>query len=174
MEKISKYLYLGDATKSYTAKKLGIKNEPLDWQLINIKNVATNIYDKVLDYLKMVYGTNAKLDVASFFRSPQLNKAIGGAFKIINGKYVATSQHTRGEAIDLDTDTYKIGTNKEIFNYIKDNLEFDQMIWEYGDNENPDWIHVSLKSDRPNRKQLLIAKLDSRNKTYYTAYGTHS
>ena len=73
------------------------------------------------------------IKINSFFRSIELNEAIGGS---------STSQHCEGRAMDID-DTYGCKTNSEMFNYIKDNLDFDQLIWEFGDDEEPNWIHVS-------------------------------
>lgn len=85
--------------------------------------------------------------VNSFFRSIALNKAIGGS---------STSQHCKGEAIDLDAT--KGFTNRDIYNYIKDNLDFDQLIWEFGTDLEPDWVHVSYKYEGLNRKQILKAE----------------
>ena len=82
------------------------------------------------------------------FRSENLNTAIGGSSR---------SQHCEGRAIDLD-DTFGHKTNAEMFSYIKDNLSFDQMIWEFGNSTNPDWVHVSYVSQEENRKRILIAE----------------
>jgi zinc D-Ala-D-Ala carboxypeptidase len=90
----------------------------------------------------------APIYVSSFFRSAQVNKAVGGSM---------TSQHCKGEAIDIDCDVYGNGTNKEVFEYIKNHLPFDQLIWEFGTDENPAWVHVSLRRDNKNRKQVLKA-----------------
>jgi len=86
-----------------------------------------------------------------------LNKAIGGS------KY---SQHMIGEALDIDADIYGRVTNAEIFNYIKNNLEWDQMIWEFGDDDEPNWVHVSYKESGSNRRQLKRAYRDSKG-IYY-------
>jgi len=84
--------------------------------------------------------------VNSFFRSAALNKTIGGS---------TTSQHCKGEAIDINAT--KGITNKQLYNYIKNNLEFDQLIWEFGTDKEPDWVHVSYTTAKPNRNQLLRA-----------------
>ena len=72
-----------------------------------------------------------------------------------------------GAAMDIDADVYKGVTNSEIFNYILENLNFDQLIWEFGNDENPDWVHVSYVSDILNRKEVLKAYKDKDNKTVY-------
>jgi len=64
-------------------------------------------------------------------------------------------------------DTHGFKTNAEMFNYIKDNLEYDQLIWEFGTDENPDWIHVSYVGPGKNRKRNLRASRDKK-KTVYT------
>jgi hypothetical protein len=90
-----------------------------------------------------------------------LNKCIGGS---------ATSQHCQGEAIDIDMDGTPNGvTNKMVFNYIKDNLEFDQLIYEFGNDTNPDWVHVSYESTGKQRKQVLRAYKEA-GKTKYKPY----
>jgi zinc D-Ala-D-Ala carboxypeptidase len=89
-----------------------------------------------------------------------MNKAIAGA--------ASNSQHCKGEALDLDNDAVEYPTNKDIFNYIKNHLDFDQLIWEFGDNQNPAWVHVSYNKDK-NRKQVLRA-LKVNGKTIYQPY----
>ena len=141
--KISKYLTLAEATKSQTAIRKGIDNMPNADQLLAMKWVASEIFDPVREFV------GGPLHASSFFRSPELNAAIGGSS--------TTSQHMKGEAIDIDCDTYGNGTNKEVFDFIRKKLEFDQLIGEYpnvaGDFA---WVHVSLKRSGRNRKQVLI------------------
>lgn len=149
MEKISKYLTYSEVVYSDTAIRLGIDNSPDAIQLENIKYIAQKIFDPCREFV------NGPLRSSSFFRSKELNKAIGGAHKYVNGLYVATSQHCKGEAIDIDCDFYKNGTNGDVFYFIKNNLDFDQLIWEYGTDEDPNWVHVSLRKDGKNRKQVL-------------------
>jgi hypothetical protein len=96
--------------------------------------------------------------VSSGYRSADLNVAIGGSKR---------SQHVEGRALDLDADVYGGTSNCDIFHYIKENLEFDQLIWEFGDESNPDWVHVSYVYDGPNRKRCLKACRDDQGKTYY-------
>jgi len=149
--KLSRNLSLKEATKSNTATRLGIENEPEQWEIDNLRAVAENIFQPVRDHFGVPIG------VSSGYRCKELNKAIGGS------KY---SQHMIGEALDIDADIYGKVTNAEIFNYIKDNLEWDQMIWEFGDDEEPNWVHVSYKETGQNRKQLRRAYRDSKG-VYY-------
>ena len=105
------------------------------------------------------------IKINSFFRSPELNAAIGGAYKIKNGKKVQTSQHCKGQAMDLD-DVYGHKTNAEMYMYIKENLDFDQLIWEFGDDKNPNWIHVSYVDAQQNRNRCLKAYKDNGRTKY--------
>ncbi len=151
--RLSKNLTLQEAVKSNTATRLGIPNTPEQWEINNLRAVAENVFQPVRDHFGVPIG------VSSGYRSKALNKAIGGS------KY---SQHMIGEALDLDADIYGKVTNAEIFNYIKNNLEWDQMIWEFGDDEEPNWVHVSYKEAGRNRKQIKRARRDEKNRVYYT------
>ena len=147
---ISKYISHKEAIKSNTAKRLGIENEPNKEQLKNMKLLA----EKVFEPLRLEVGGPIKVN--SFFRSPELNKAIGGSSK---------SQHCHGQAIDID-DTFGVKSNAYMYYFIKSELEFDQMIWEFGDNSNPDWVHVSYVSEQKNRNRCLKAYKEN-GKTKY-------
>ena len=149
---LSKNLTLAEVTKSTTAKRLGIDNTPDEWTTENLRQVAINIFQP----LRSAFGT--PIYVSSGYRSAELNTAIGGSTR---------SQHVEGRALDLDADVYGGCTNAQIFNWIKDNLEFDQLIWEFGDDDNPDWVHVSYVYDGINRKRCLKACRDDNGKTYY-------
>ena len=150
---VSKNISYKEATHSTTAKRLGIDNTPDAEQFSNMIYVAENVFQPIREHF------NTPIYISSFFRSEVLNKAIRGS---------SSSTHLKGEAMDLDADVYEGVTNAEIFNYIKDNLEFDQLIWEFGTDENPSWVHVSL-SKRNNRNQVLKAyKVDG--KTKYELY----
>lgn len=139
---VSKYLTLEEAIKSPTAIRLGISNEPNEDQLVNMEYVANEIFDKVREFV------GGPLHASSFFRSKELNDAVPGSSK--------TSQHMAGQAIDIDCDTFGNGTNKEVFDFIRKNLDFDQVISEYPDEfGNPSWVHVS-KTMGKNRKQVLV------------------
>ena len=137
---LSKNLSLVEVMKSATAIKHGIANEPSSEHLINLKAVATNIFQPCRDYF------GKPLAVTSGYRSEALNDLIGGSKR---------SQHSKGEALDLDAQVYGGFTNAELFHYIKDNLDFDQLIWEFGNDEEPDWIHCSYTTE--NRKEVLKA-----------------
>ena len=147
---ISKHISYKEGVYSITAIRKGIDNEPNEEQLSNMKLVAEKIFEPVRIHFKV------PIKVNSFFRSPDLNKAIGGSTK---------SQHCKGQAIDID-DTYGKVTNAEMYWWIKENLDFDQMIWEFGNNDNPNWVHVSYVSPEENRNRCLKAYKD-KGKTKY-------
>ena len=140
MERISKHISGKEGVHSNTATRRSIKNEPNESQLAAMKNLA----EKVFEPLRTNF--DEPIRVNSFFRSYDLNKAIGGS---------RTSQHCSGEAVDIDA-TNGV-TNKQLYDYIRDNLDYDQLIWEFGTDKNPDWIHVSLRVDGKNRKKQLKA-----------------
>ena len=135
MLKISKHISYREAVHSATAKRRGIENTPNQEQLDNMYKVA----DFIFEPLRMYVGGAIK--ITSFFRSQDLNAAIGGAYKVVNGKKIQSSQHCKGQAIDID-DVFGHKTNAEMFEYIRENLDFDQLIWEFGTNDNPSWLHV--------------------------------
>ena len=138
---ISKHISYKEGIHSITAIRKGIDNEPNEEQLANMKLVAEKVFEPLRIFI------NGPIKVNSFFRSPDLNKAIGGSTK---------SQHCKGQAIDID-DTYGKATNAEMYWWIKENLDFDQMIWEFGNNDNPDWVHISYVSPDKNRNRCLKA-----------------
>jgi hypothetical protein len=150
--KLSKNLSLAEVTKSTTAKRLGIDNTPDDWTTENLRKVAEHIFQPLRDAFK------CPIYVSSGYRSAELNTAIGGSRR---------SQHVEGRALDLDADVYGRCTNSQIFNWIRENLEFDQLVWEFGDQDNPDWVHVSFVYDGNNRKRCLKACRDDEGKVYY-------
>lgn len=152
-ERISKNITLAEATKSQEAVRLGIENMPNQPEITNMKRVAEKVFEPLRAYF------NKPIAISSFFRSQTLNERIGGS---------KNSQHITGEAIDIDADIFGGISNSEIFFFILDYLEFDQLIWEFGDDNNPAWVHVSLK-EKGNRKQVLKAKGGS-NKTIYSQY----
>ena len=150
---ISEHITYAEATASNKAKQLGISNTPNERELKAMKLLAEAVFEP----LRKWYGK--PIQVTSFFRSAKINKAIGG---VQRGNTV--SQHSRGEAVDIDTTS----DNRKLFDYIKDNLPFDQLIWENGDDNTPAWIHVSYSETR-NRKQILRATRNG-GKTVYLPY----
>ena len=149
--KISEHLDLSELIRSDSAKRAGISNMPTPEHIENLKKLAENVFEKVRAHF------GKPIRISSGYRSKELNAKIGGA---------DSSQHSSGEAIDIDMDGTDI-TNKEIFDYIKGNLSFDQLIWEFGTDKNPDWVHVSYESTGKQRKQILKASKQN-GKTYYT------
>ena len=147
---ISKHISNKEGVYSRTALRLGIENEPNKEQLANMKLLAEEVFEPLRAYV------GGPIKINSFFRSPELNKAIGGSTK---------SQHCHGQAIDLD-DTFGRCTNAEMFEFIKEHLDFDQIIWEFGDEANPDWVHVSYVSPEENRNRCLKAYKEN-GKTNY-------
>src|SRR6056300_1944673 len=147
---ISKHISAREATESYTAKRRGIDNMPNEYQITNMVGVAENIFEPLRKWV------GGRIKINSFYRSVELNKAIGGSSK---------SQHCEGRAIDID-DVYGHKTNAEMYNYIKNNLDFDQLIWEFGTEKNPDWLHVSWVSEDQNRNRCLRAERVDGKTTY--------
>ena len=147
---ISKHISGKEGTYSRTAERLDINNVPDDDQLRAMELVAEKVFEPLREWV------GGPIKINSFFRSVKLNKAIGGSHK---------SQHCHGQAIDID-DTFGRATNAEMYNWIKEHLEFDQMIWEFGDDNNPDWVHISYVSEEGNRNRCLKAYREN-GKTKY-------
>ena len=150
--KLSKNLSLAEVTKSNTAKRLGIDNTPDDWVTENLRKIAEHVFQP----LRSAFG--CPIYVSSGYRSADLNRAIGGSIR---------SQHMEGRALDLDADVFGRCTNSEIFRWILNNVTFDQLIWEFGDNDNPDWVHVSYVHDGINSGRCLRAHRDDEGKVFY-------
>ena len=139
-----------EAIHSNTAKRRGIDNTPNPTQVENMKLTAEKIFEPLRKFV------GGPIKVNSFFRSPELNTKIGGS---------KTSQHCKGQAIDID-DVFGYKTNAEMYNWIKENLDFDQMIWEFGTDMNPNWVHISYVSEEDNRNRCLKAYKDDRKTKY--------
>jgi zinc D-Ala-D-Ala carboxypeptidase len=142
MTKVSEHLSLKEVTKSNTAQRRGIDNTPTVSHLVALKEVAENIFEP----LRLHFGV--PIGVSSGYRGKELNEAIGGSKR---------SQHCNGQALDLDADIYGSITNADIFYRIKNHLDFDQLIWEFGTDEEPNWVHVSYVGDGTNRGEVLKA-----------------
>ena len=152
--KLSDNLTLDECLKSNTALRLGIDNTPTEEHKQNLKIVAEKIFQPIREHFgKPIY-------VSSGYRSEALNDAIGGS---------SSSSHCHGQALDLDQDNRNTGvTNKDVFDYILMNLEFDQLIYEFGDAINPAWVHVSYNENK-NRNKVLQAYREN-GKTKYKLY----
>jgi len=130
--KLSEHLDLSEVIRSESAKRKGISNMPTAEHIENFKLLAEKVFQPIREHFR------CPIHISSGYRSKELNAAIGGSL---------TSQHCSGEAIDIDMDGTPNGvTNRMVFDYIKDNLEFDQLIYEFGDSNNPDWVHVSYET----------------------------
>jgi hypothetical protein len=111
--------------------------------------LAENIFEPLRTFV------GGPIKINSFYRSPKLNRAIGGSSR---------SQHCHGQAVDVD-DTFGKASNADMYNFIKEHLDFDQIIWEFGTDKNPDWVHVSYVSPQQNRNRCLKAyKKDGKTK----------
>ena len=153
--KLSEHLDLSEVTRSESAKRNGISNMPTAEHIANFKLLAEKIFEPIRNHFRV------PIMISSGYRSKELNAAIGGS---------ATSEHCSGEAIDIDMDGTPNGvTNRMIFDYIKDNLEYNQLIFEFGNAQNPDWVHVSYKANGKQKKQVLRAAR-SNGKTAYSPY----
>jgi len=153
--KISEHLDLSEVIRSESAKRAGINNMPTEEHIRNLKLLAENIFEPIRANFRI------PIRISSGYRSKSLNSYIAGSM---------TSQHCKGEAIDIDMDGNPHGiTNAQVFEYIKNNLPFDQLIWEFGNNENPDWVHVSYSSTGKQRKQALKA-IKENGRTQYKPY----
>ena len=154
---LSEHLSLAEVTYSETAKRLGIKNDPTPEHLEAFKLLAEHIFEPIRNHFQK------PIKVSSGYRSAALNAITPGSS--------ATSQHCKGEAVDLDQDGMTTGiTNKMVFDYIKGNLNFDQLIWEYGTDANPDWVHVSYSASGTQRKQVLRCKRNAAGQPVYTNF----
>jgi hypothetical protein len=108
-----------------------------------MKVLAEKIFQPIRDYF------GVPIHISSGYRSKKLNSAIKGS---------STSQHCKGEAIDIDMDGNNSNiSNRDVFDFIKDNLNFDQLIAEFKQENDLGWVHVSYKPIGNQRKQTLIA-----------------
>jgi len=152
--RLSRNLSLHEMVKSNTATRLNIDNKPSDEHLSNMILWAENIFQPIRNHF------GEPIFISSGYRSAKLNKVIGGS------EY---SQHCNGMAGDIDQDNRASGvTNRDIFDFILDHLNFDQLILEYPDeDENPEWVHVSYISKEQNRNQVLTAVREQGKTKYY-------
>ena len=147
---ISKHISYKEGVYSTTALRRNIENKPNEEQLANMKLIGEKIFEPLREYV------GGPIKINSFFRGADLNKAIGGSTR---------SQHCKGQAMDID-DTFGYKTNAQMYDWIKHNLDFDQMIWEFGNDDNPNWVHVSYVSPDKNR-QVCLKAYKQNGKTKY-------
>ena len=146
--KISQHLTLAELIRSESAKRLGISNMPTAEHIENLKQLAENIFEPIRKHF------GSPIYISSGYRSQALNASIPNSS--------VKSQHSKGQAIDIDMDGTKI-KNSEIFMYAK-TLPFDQLIWEFGTKDNPDWVHISYST--LHRRQILYATKINGKTTY--------
>jgi zinc D-Ala-D-Ala carboxypeptidase len=149
---LSKHLSLSEVQRSESAKRAGISNVVPPEHIENFKLLAEKIFQPIRDHFKV------PIRISSGYRSKELNAKIGGS---------ASSQHCKGQAIDIDQDGTSI-TNRQVFDFIKNNLPFDQLIFEFGDDDNPAWVHVSYSKNQQRGQVLKAFKLN--NQTKYFPY----
>lgn len=147
---LSKNVSIADGIRSATATRLGINNFPTKEHLANMKLTAQKVYEPLREKV-------GELRITSFYRSPALNRSISGT--------ATNSQHTVGQAIDIQAVS---GDNRKLFEEAIKLPEFDQIIWEFGTKERPDWVHVAYSKDR-SRKSIIRATKGSKG-TVYTLY----
>lgn len=150
-EKISKHCSYREGTHSDTAQKHGVDNTPTEEHLETMKVTAEKLFEPLREYV------GAPIRVNSFYRSEDLNALLKGGAR--------RSQHMQGEAMDLDAMGGR--SNAEMFMIIKDQLDFDQLIWEGGNNKEPEWVHVSYTEKHKNRKQVLKMKRKGSRISYW-------
>ena len=148
--KISDHITYAEAIHSNTAKRKQIDNTPNQTQVDAMKLLAEKVFEPLRKW------AGGPIKVNSFFRSVVLNEKIGG---------VASSQHCKGQAIDID-DVYGYKSNAEMYKWVKENLDFDQMIWEFGTDMQPNWVHLSYISKEENRNKCLKAYKEDRKTKY--------
>ena len=154
--RLSKNFHIKEFLKSNVATRKNLSNEPNKEQVRQMQILCQRLLQPIRDGL-------GQLRINSGFRSKDLNKALGGAHRVIDGKYVATSQHCKGQAADLKFVCDGVVDNKQIWDFVLDSgLEFDQMINEF----DWTWIHISFNLDN-NRNQLLEAYRGSDGRTKY-------
>ena len=146
--RISKNISYRESIHSNTAKRRGIDNSPKAEHIDNMRLVAEKVFEPLREWV------GGPIKVNSFYRSEATNRAVGGTGK---------SQHCKGQAIDID-DVFGHKTNAEMYHYIKDNLEYDQIIWEFGDEYNPNWIHISYDKNNNRNRALRAVKKGGRTK----------
>ena len=156
--RLSKNFTLKELIKSDTAVRKGINNNPNEDHINNLERLATNILQPVRDHFAKV------VSISSGYRSAELCVAIGSS---------VNSQHASGQAADFEI--FGV-SNKEVADWIVDNLNFDQCILEFWNPDEPNsgWVHCSYKTDEDNRREYLRAFKDVNGKIVYQKEYTKS
>ncbi len=158
INKLSEHLSVAEISKSQTALRNGIDNIPTEEHLKSLKTLAVELFEPLRSAVSADRGEDTPLIISSGYRSKELNSIIKGS---------RNSQHCKGQAIDLDLDGwYDDFDNSDLFYLILEEFDFDQLIWEYGDKEKPEWVHVSYVSKEKNRQRVTVASLEN-GKTVY-------
>ena len=151
---LSKNLSLSEVTYSKTALRRNINNTPTEEHIENLKYVAEKVFQPIREHF------GVPIYVSSGYRSKDLNEVIGGSPR---------SFHSHGLALDLDQDGRNKGvSNADVFYFIKENLQFTELIWEFGDETNPNCVHVAIAPGREDEKKIKIAKRVDNRTTYST------
>lgn len=157
MKKISKYLTLEEATRSNTARRNGLSNQPGPLELVNIEDTARKLYDPIVDHFGL------KPFLHCFFVTQAVNNLRAGAY--------SKSKHVKGIAFDADYDNVPEAaergiTNSQVFYFVFNNLDFDAIIWEMGNDENPEWLHLQYEEGK-NRRLIVLAYRDGNGEVQY-------
>lgn len=165
MEKISDHITMAEAIRSEVAVRKGLSNNPTPQQIENMKMWAEKVFEPTRAYVSQLRGKDTPLLLTSFLRTVAVNAAVGGS---------GTSSHCAGEktgieeaAGDIEAN-YPDFTNKDLFMLIKEKIAFDQLIWEFGDENQPAWVHVGFRR-QGNRMQVLRA-ISENGATKYITY----
>lgn len=158
MNNISEHISYAEAIKSEAAIRKGLSNEPGVKELEAMQLIAEKVFEPLRQYISLKRGKDTPIKINSFFRSEEVNRAIGGS---------STSQHCKGEAMDLECN-YPDFNNRDLFHMIKERGAWDQLIWEFGNESEPAWVHVSFTKGG-NRKQVLRA-ISENGKTKYIPF----
>lgn len=151
--KLSNHLTLAEMIRSDSAKRLGISNQPTSEHLDNMKELAINVFEPIREHF------GVPIYISSGYRSEALNKAVKGS---------KTSQHCKGQAMDIDMDGSGLISNKDVFKYIRENLRFSQLIAEFPNDGNISWVHVGYDINNLKNEILVAKKINS--KTIYIPY----
>lgn len=158
IKKLSEHLSLPEIINSQTAIRNNIDNNPTEEHLENLWVLANELFEPIRALVSADRGVETPLAISSGYRSKTLNDRIGGS---------PSSQHSKGQAIDIDLDGwYEDFDNADLFYLILEEVDFDQLIWEFGTSDKPNWVHVSYVSPEKNRKNILVAYKEN-GKTKY-------